>query len=410
MGQLYVWYLNQLDDYNAVADRMRDLDSQRLTEAISITSVSITTGNALSVSLVNKGGVSAHIVSLWVIDETANPDTHTRSAVDVYVNAGGINTVSGTATYGDVLTVKIITELGNIVSHRIAPASGIANLRTLLDADPPTVIGRHDVGLSLYVTNNNTSYDSLYDLKITPASDITYTYSSTGETVNLTPPTVTTISSILKGETVVFNWSYSVTVAAPGQTFSFKGKYTGASTFATSDVKVVTPFGTGAETSLPNVVGSVRMVFGSTQWAIRSPKEQVSAFTWNSGWQVNKDDYLVIRVNLTNDGTQPVTLAQDTALYLQRLETGSYVQFYIVKESGGTISTYDGSVVLLANGGNTVIVYFAVDSAGDNPSSGGNSVKLGNEGTFGAILGIFATQGSVPYGQLIPFQAFKSVN
>jgi len=409
MGQLYVWYLNQLDDYNAVVDRMRDSDAARLNEAISISSVSITTGNALTIQVVNRGSATAHIVSLWVIDETANPDTRTRTSVDVYVPAAGTNTVSGTGTFGHILSLKVVTELGTVVSHRIAPASGIGNLAMSLVASPPTVVEKHSVALSLFVTNNNTSYDSLYDLKITPASDISYTYSSTGESISLTPPSVTTVSSILKGETVVFTWLYTINAAAPGETFTFKGRYTGASSFASVAVKVVTPFGTDTSSSIQNILGSVRAVHGSLQWAIRNPKTQTSGFTWNSGWQVNKADYLVFRINLTNDGAQNVRLSADTAFYLQRLETSTFVQLYIVKEAGGTISTYDGSVVLLANSANVVTVYFAVDEAGDNPSQGGNSVRLGNEGTFGGFIGVFGTLGSTPYGQLIPFQAVKSI-
>ncbi len=414
MGQLYVWYLNQLDDYNSMIDKMRELDSRRSDEGISISGVSVSIANVLTITVTNSGGVTSRIVSLWVIDESVTPNTHTRSSVDVYVSTGGTGTVTGTATYGNRLTLRLVTELGSIVSQRIAPASTVTNLRMTLVASPPTVLGKHDVGVTLYVFNNNTSYDSLYNLQIDPSTantsstDISNTYTGTGGSIILTPPTTTTISSLRSGETAVFTWTYQINLATPDQTFTFKGRYTGASAHATSTAQVVTPFGTTTDTDLASVFGSVRMVYGSMQWAIRSPISQTSGFTWNSNWQVDKDDYLVIRISITNDGTQSITLAQDTAIYIQRLETSGFAPFYIVKESGGTISTYDGSVVLQANSANTVTVYFAVDKAGDNPTSGGNSQRLGNAGTYIAFLGTFGTRGATPYAQTIPFQAFTA--
>ncbi|MBI2184360.1 MAG: hypothetical protein HYU39_05310 [Thaumarchaeota archaeon] len=402
--------MNQLDDYNALADQMLTLDQKKVTERVRITGVSISTGNVLNITVLNDGGNIAHLVSLWVIDETPNPDTHTRYTVDKYVSMGGTTFVTGTATFGNIINLRLITELGNSISHRIAPASSANNLRMTLVADPPTVIGKHSVGISLTITNNNTSYDSLYNLKITPASDIAYTYSGTGETINLESPTVTSISSIRTGESALFHWEYEIALATPSQNFTFKGRYTGASTFATDVAQVVTPFGTGQESSLASVTGNIRIIFTSIQWHKRTPDTQTSGFSsWNSNWQVDKDDYLVIRVNMTNDATQNITLAEDTAIYTQRLDTGNYIPFYIVSYNSGTntISTYN-NVTLQANGANIVTVYFAVDNAGGNPNS--KKQKFGNTGTYAGTIGIFGTAGTTPYGQSIPFQAFIATN
>lgn len=413
MGQLYVWYLNQLDDYNATADRMLEQDTQRLNERVSISGASITTGNVLSITVVNDGGNTAHIISLWVIDETANPDTHTQSSVDVYVPRGGSGTVAGTATYGDVVKLRLVTEAGNTVEYRIAPASSVTNLRMTLDASPPTVIGEHDVGITLFVFNNNTVYNALYNLQInpTPPTDITYTYDGSGESVTLIPPSTTTISSLRSGETASFTWTYVISLSTPGKTFTFKGRYTGASTFVSDTAKVVTPFGVGQESALHNVLGGVQSVFESIQWITRSPSTQTSGFgTWSSSWQVNRNNYLVLRVNLTNSGTTDITLSSSTALYMQRLDTSGFVPFYIVKESGGTISTYDGSVVLQANNANTVRVHFAVSAVGGNPAqTSGGRQQFSSAGTYIAFVGLFGSKGSTPYAQIIPFQGILVV-
>lgn len=446
MGQVYVWYLGKLDDYNAVADSMLELDSQRLNERVSISSASVTAGNALSITVANNGGAATHIVSLWV--------NHTQTSVDLYVTRGGTGTVNGASLcesmdcYGKVLNLKVVTELGNTATFSIAPASSVPNLRVTLTANPPTVVGKHDVGLTLLIFNNNTSYDGLYNLQIDSTivnnistDDIKVTYDGAGPiNATLSLQNVASIPTLRSRETALFNWKYTINDAQPGSIFTFSGRYTSASPFVSSLVQVVTPFGRTQNDNVNNIInvlyynasstiinivtspngtlvssqGSLRMNYSSLQWVRRVPDTQTSNFAgWSYSQSVDKDWYLVFRVDVTNDGSENITLTKNTAIYMQELNGEDIRPFFIVSYNNATdtISTYaDDSITLLAGHQNTVTLYFAVDNAGANPASSGSRQKMDHVGTFSAMLGLFGTKGGNQYAQIIPFQAFTAIN
>jgi len=315
-----------------------------------------------------------------------------------------------------------------------------------LTANPPTVVGKHDVGLTLLIFNNSTSYDGLYNLQIDSTimnnistDDIKVTYDGAGPiNATLSLQNVASIPTLRARETALFNWKYTINDAQPASNFTFSGRYTSDSPFVSSLVQVVTPFGRTQNDTINNIVnvlyynasstiinivtspngtlvssqGSLRMNYSSLQWVRRVPDTQTSNFVgWSYSRSVDEDWYLVFRVDITNDGSEDITLNRNTAIYMQEL-TGEHTQpFFIVGYNNvtGAISTYvDGSITLLAGHQNTVTLYFAVDNAGSNPANNNNKQRMDQDCTYTAMLGLFGTRGGNQYAQLIPFQAFTA--
>ncbi|MBI2936867.1 MAG: hypothetical protein HYY22_01540 [Thaumarchaeota archaeon] len=398
---------------------MFELDNKRRGEDFTISSASVSPTDDLTVTVVNGGGSTAHIVGLWVINESVTPNTHSRYDVNVFIPSGGAGVVSGTAPYGSRLTLRLISELGSRVSYRIAPASEIPNLRMTIDASPPTVIGSHDVGITLLVFNDNTQYNALYDLKIdavvinkNSTDDINYTYSGTGENITLTPPSIANIASIRSGETVAFTWKYTIIDAGPGETFTFKGRYTGALTFATETVEVVTPFGRNQEEAINEVLGSLRIQISSFRWS------QDNGVNWSTGFSVPSNTNTVWKVEATNTHlTKTIWLDEGSALSLMNTDTGTVKIFYIIEypklpPPQGRVYQYNGvnsdgndgtaDPVEIAPG-QTVTLYFgATSSGGQNQQSTGVS---GTWASFIALIGTYNDDPDDPFGQSIPFIA-----
>jgi hypothetical protein len=89
---------------------MNQLDWEKMKESVLITNVeNVTSGSEFTFQ--NNGGLTVHLVSLWIINQT----DHQRYDINVFVNS------ADTKTYlsGDIslptgnYTVKVVTERGN---------------------------------------------------------------------------------------------------------------------------------------------------------------------------------------------------------------------------------------------------------------------------------------------------------
>ena len=430
ISQLYLFSFNLYDDYNFIAAERFQRDFERMSEAIDISGASFTDilgtdNDNLTITVVNNGGSTAHLVSLWVINETAVPAVHTRFDLDAFVPAGGTETLTDlSAAFGARIRLRLISELGSILTFRLAPASQVPNLRMDLVASPPSVIGQHDVRVTLTVINNSTEFDALYDLRINGTSDITnsdinYTYSaSPSETITLNPPTPNIANSIRSGETVTFVWTYTVGSAAPGETFTFRGRYTGGSGFATSSVEVVTPFGTAGSTDITEVLGTIVAQISSFVWS------QDRGLNWNNGFTVPENEHTIWRVNVTNFHlTKTIYLNEFSGMSFCSLDGCSQARaFFIVEAPRSTgppdrVWPYDSvdddgdsgteDPVTVAPG-ETVTLYFAAKQEGDNQMEKTASKDYSNL-SFVILVGTFDNDPNDPYGQTIPFISVRTV-
>lgn len=159
--------------------------------------------------------------------------------------------------------------------------------------------------------------------------------------------------------------------------------------------------------------GSLGIDYESFQWARRNPSDQVSGFTWSTNRDVNKDHYVVWRLNITNLGTDTYVLNDDTCISFMIdgwFGTIMMMDFYLVYNSG----TYADPTLTRYGGGNTITIppggektlYFAVDEDGVNPGSTSNSVRLYQSGECTGILKIFDSNEN--YGQSIATFAVRA--
>lgn len=159
--------------------------------------------------------------------------------------------------------------------------------------------------------------------------------------------------------------------------------------------------------------GSLGIDYDSFHWARRNPSDQTSGFTWSTNRDVDKDYYVVWRLNITNLGTDTYIINDDTCISFMIdgwFGTIMMMDFYIVYNSG----TYSDPTITSYGGGNTITLgpsqkatlYFAVNGDGDNPSSSSNSVRLSQSGECTGILKIFDSNEN--YGQSIATIAVRS--
>jgi hypothetical protein len=89
---------------------MTQLDWEKMKENVTITNVeNVTSGSQFTFQ--NNGGLTVHLVSLWII----NPTGHQRYDISVFVNSAETKTyLSGDITLptGNY-TIKVVTERGN---------------------------------------------------------------------------------------------------------------------------------------------------------------------------------------------------------------------------------------------------------------------------------------------------------
>ncbi len=159
--------------------------------------------------------------------------------------------------------------------------------------------------------------------------------------------------------------------------------------------------------------GNIGIDYSSFEWARRNPSAQTTDFTWSSNRNVDKDYYVVWRVNVTNLGTDTYIFDDDTCisfLVSGWFGTISMVDFYIVYNSNNytdpQIISYGGANTITLTPDQTVTLYFAVSGDGNNPSSSSNSVRLYSDGECTGILKLFDTNEN--YGQSIATIAVKS--
>ena len=117
------WYIQQYRNYNQVIEEMIQFDRKRLSEQTSIGSVALQAGSDnIQVIVWNEGSEPAHLVALWVIDETIND--HWKKDISYYVYPGGKVLVNETYktnfNNSHIYSCKIVTERGNFAAKRMS--------------------------------------------------------------------------------------------------------------------------------------------------------------------------------------------------------------------------------------------------------------------------------------------------
>jgi len=113
---LVLWEIGQMDTYQQSVNERNQIDWERLNEKVELVSALFSSSNHLNVTVTNVGGLTAHLVDLWLTDRTPNPAVQSLFVLNDYVspgstvaNIGDDVTVDPTHAY----TVRIVTERGN---------------------------------------------------------------------------------------------------------------------------------------------------------------------------------------------------------------------------------------------------------------------------------------------------------
>ncbi len=116
----YFVNVNVTEDYTKTVQDMQQLDLKRNKEKIEFTSVSITSGNKLNMTLKNTGSYNVHLIWLGVQNKTSTPVTQQYSSLNMYVNPTDTATGIGstiTVTQGSQYVIQLVTEMGNVFNY-----------------------------------------------------------------------------------------------------------------------------------------------------------------------------------------------------------------------------------------------------------------------------------------------------
>ena len=92
--------------------QMNQVDLERTQEALTLSNVTRTEPDSISMDIKNTGATSLHIVAVWVTNSTL----HQRYNADVFLNAGESTTYNLTdiVVPQDAFLAKVVTERGNL--------------------------------------------------------------------------------------------------------------------------------------------------------------------------------------------------------------------------------------------------------------------------------------------------------
>lgn len=201
-----LWAMKEQERVATAVTEKANVSLDRLNEQIQIASVRLDAGK-LNMTVVNTGGQSAQLRSMYIVNETAVPKQQYRYDLDMAIDGRDSTSNVGqslpfVAKQNTAYSVRVVTEAGVAASAKIAPVSQAA-LPMSLYVIPPTVTPGENVTLLYTVTNNST--DAYLSGGITPS----ITTSCTGCTLTqfVAPPSNVQIG---KGTTGLFKWVYKV--------------------------------------------------------------------------------------------------------------------------------------------------------------------------------------------------------
>jgi hypothetical protein len=187
-----------------------------------------------------------------------------------------------------------------------------------------------------------------------------------------------------------------------GNLFNAKYPFTGTG----GDVTIIQNIATTTVTNFfTSVTGDITLDYKSIERAYRT-RTQTSGLTFASSWIVADGEYTVWRMMITNNGASAFNVDQLTHLRFTRAG-GSSELFFLVANTGTdaspVIDTYASPNTVTIPSGGSRILYFAVDSVGGNPSSGGDAQRITVTEQFTGFLLLYdSTQ---QYAQTIPYMA-----
>lgn len=195
-------------------------DLEKSQEVVSITTAYLDEYGRLVLNVTNRGSVTAHLVRLWIINQTDN-DYRDFTFSNLYIEPGasGWNVTSVTLTSGKTYTIQVVTERGNIASYNLVPA---LRARISIIADSTVFVDR-TMTVVLCITNNDTSNNNIYNLR--PVLGYSLAPPPMGDLELIEGPTPLSIKLLPAGSTAYFRYVYDVKTT---REITFLGSFEGA--------------------------------------------------------------------------------------------------------------------------------------------------------------------------------------
>jgi len=376
---LIMWGVTYYDNYSAVLSERSRVEWEKMNEGFGLVDLR-SDGGRFNITVVNTGSVTAHIVRLWVTNESSTPRWHRVYDIDYYIGPRETVTNIGqtlslypvnTSSY----TLKLVTERGNIAVFKVFSPFDISP-RLTLNTLPPSPIPGTDVDVLLAVTNN-----ASYILRsITPLLDIDLPQNASATLIQGPEPSDSEFLPI--GSTTFFKWRYRVS-GLDGQIITFNATLAEArqGNFALANVTLreVSANATssrGTTSSKANVTLSLHTIPPS---AIDGQDIGVILAVMNNETNYDVLD-IVPQLNVTTIGGATAQLVKSpTPASIDLLKAGSTVLFewvYNVEGAAGDVIMFNGSITDAPQGrfsiANTTIkaVKYAEQSASASVAGG----------------------------------------
>ncbi|MEM3737458.1 MAG: hypothetical protein QXJ75_05185 [Candidatus Bathyarchaeia archaeon] len=208
--------INNLNEYNKAVQEVTEAELSRVQEDVRITRAYLNAQKRLVLNMTNQGTGMAHLTKLWIINQTDN-DHRSYDFNNLYLapgeSVGNITRVS--LATGKNYAIRVVTERGNIVSCNLVPRV-TARLHIHVSS---LVLQGNNVTASLFITNNDTSNNYLYDL-------VPVLTTSTGAT-RVRGPTPASLALLPPDQTAVFTYTFYIN-ATRGTLITFNGSFVGA--------------------------------------------------------------------------------------------------------------------------------------------------------------------------------------
>jgi len=419
----YVTYsMDVIDDLAYQVDVKQDTNLNRQSEEFKITDVRVD-GTEFNLTVTNTGTIPINITKMWAKNVTDSTWNQTSYPINQVVAPGGSFTDVGIGTGliamdSQSYTLKLLTSRGNTLETQVFSASNLPIEMSLL-TNPTSPLDDQDVTLQFTVKNNLTN-GAIIPL-LTPQMATAGVIVST-EVGTVTPPSY---QGLNPGETVTFEWAYTVTGNEDDtETFtaSLQNGVAGNNVSDTVIIDVAPTAYESFESELSRSFGKLFLNYTTFEACEPSADDCFSDNTdWGPGWDLKKGRDYIYRIEVRNTNTLDYLLEDKTSiLMLQARDTGIWDGgeiFYILKantpsDEGPTNYTNFSESITKDDGIHTV--YFG--AAGTGPPT--LETIYSQNGNLALSMLFYACedtnddgtcQGNEPhYSQNLPFQAIST--
>jgi len=376
----------------------------------------------------NTGTIPINITKMWAKNMTDSSWNQTKYQINQFISPGASVSDIGQGTGlvamdSESYSLKLVTSRGNTLSTQLVSAAN-QPLEMTLFTTPASPLSNQNVTILYSVKNNLTAGQVIQSVVPDFENPVDTTGSATATLQGSISPV--SVNSLQPGEVALFEATYLVT-GGNTEKITFNATIANAvqGNFVTDTAQIdIAPLAEGAINEvLGGQVGVISMNFTSFEGCLAQGSGQVNCETdttnWERAWNLTKASQYLYRINITNNGIYPIILEKATTLlgiHVDVTASHTTLPYYIREDSTATNENpgfyIDLTKTLPANSDVDTPVYFggkgfdndAIQKTGGK--AGVTSVLLILFG-YEDLTGNGKTADDRPYGQTLPFQAYR---